>query len=487
MAIASIILDACSTANVTDINICDDVTNYGYIGNGVEWDPYDEAALWGCEISDNDWNELFRRLDVMQPQYVRCMINSPFSYWNAETQTYDRNRHSNNIKRLLNYCTENDITVIFGEYNPPSWDMKQSEKWIDMSVDYLNYLVMDCGMSCIKHFVIFNEPDGDWACTNGDYDLWLSMLKRFHNKMASYEGLLDAVSLAGPDVVTNYKNPASKYNTAQWMSHTSEDADSIIGIYDVHAYPGQHEVRSGQYASVLRDLASKVPAGKKILLGEAGFKYNQPEDSSLMDEYKRRVEKCSFTKGSDCNMLCYDFFYGLDMPMLAMEVMNNGLSGLALWMLDDAMHSSGDSGKTEDVKIWGLWNILGEEVFNKPEDETPRPLFYTWTLMCRYFPNGCNILKNSASSIPKKGLFSVCAEHEGDLSFAIVNVGDSDQEINVNFPRKFDKGVLYVYKENNTHIDSNNSPTPVQTGIIADNSLRLTIKAQSFLLLTNVN
>lgn len=87
-------------------------------------------------------------------------------------------------------------------------------------------------------------------------------------------------------------------------------------------------------------------------------------------------------------MLCYDYFYGLDIPLLAMEVMNNGLSGVAAWMLDDAMHSNGDSGRTEDVKIWGMWNILGEEVFGDASQEELRPWYYTWSLMCRHFPAG---------------------------------------------------------------------------------------------------
>ena len=34
---------------------------------------------------------------------------------------------------------------MYGEYNPPTWDMKQDQKWVDMSVDYLNYLVNDLG------------------------------------------------------------------------------------------------------------------------------------------------------------------------------------------------------------------------------------------------------------------------------------------------------------------------------------------------------
>ena len=179
------------------------------------------------------------------------------------------------------------------------------------------------------------------------------MAQRFDAEMARYPDLKRKVSLAAPDVVMSYKNPASEYDTAGWVARSAQDLGAQIGIYDVHAYPGQHEVRSGAYAEKLRRIRAEVPAGKKLILGEAGYKYSAPEDSLLKAEYDRRVAGHPFTKGSDCNMLCYDYFYGLDMPLLAMEVMNNGLSGVAAWMLDDAMHSNGDSGRTEDVKILG--------------------------------------------------------------------------------------------------------------------------------------
>lgn len=475
---------SCSKDDVVEVVIGNEVLNAGYIGNGVEWDPYDEALAWGHELTDAEWQTLYERLDIMQPQYVRCMINSPFTYWDAEKKIYRKGYRETNIRKLLNYCKEHNITVIYGEYNPPSWTMKQSQEWIDMSVDYLNYLVNDCGLTCIKYFVIFNEPDGDWASTNGDYDMWLSMLKRFHAKMSAFDGLLDKVSLAGPDVVVNYKNKNSKFDTNGWLSQTISNADSMIGIYDVHAYPGQQEVRSGKYADVLKALAGTVPEGKKIVLGESGFKYDHPEDSLLKQEYNRRAEANPFTKGSDCNMLCYDYFYGLDMPMFAMEAMNSGMSGLALWMLDDAMHSSGDSGKTEDVKIWGLWNILGGKVFNKAEEENPRPLYYSWTLMCRYFPQGCNILKNSATSLPEKGLFTVCAEKDGKLSFAVVNVGHEDQQISVVLPHKTVNASLYTYQENNK-TGQNGEPLPVEKGINTS-KYNITVKAQTMSVLTEM-
>lgn len=412
------------------------------------------------------------------------MINSPFRYYDANTGQYDKTRNIQSISRLLSYCTKNDITVVFGEYNPPTWEMKEDQRWIDMSVDYLNYLVNDLGFSCIKHYVIFNEPDGDWASTNGDFGLWQTMLQRFHQKMAEYPNLLDKVSLAGPDVVANYKNPNSEYDAKGWVAQTVMAADSVVGIYDVHSYPGQYEVRSGKYGSLLTELRNQIPQGKRIVLGEAGFKYNQPEDSLLMQEYNKRVEGHPYTKGSDCNMLCYDYFYGLDMPVLAMEAMNHGFSGLALWMLDDAMHSNGDSGKPEDVKIWGLWNILGSEVFGKPEEERLRPLFFTWSLMCKYFPDGTDILKTSRNV--GDGIFAVAGHHNGRTTIAFVNIGNEAKTIRLSLPQAMDRISRFVYEENQLLQDADGFPMPAETNLSLKSGQEVVLKSQSFVLYTNM-
>lgn len=63
-----------------EITVLKDTVSHNYLGNGVEWDPYDEAESWGHSVSEDDWNKLFKRLDFMKPQYVRCMINSPYRY-----------------------------------------------------------------------------------------------------------------------------------------------------------------------------------------------------------------------------------------------------------------------------------------------------------------------------------------------------------------------------------------------------------------------
>lgn len=476
---------SCSNEKYIDITVTDEIISEDYIGHGVEWDPYDEAERWGSSVSEEDWNKLYKRLDFMRPQYVRCLINSPYRYYNYETGKYDKTRNGESIKRLLQYCQSRNITVIYGEYNPPRPEMKDDMEWVRMSVNYLNYLVNELGFSCIKHFIIFNEPDGDWASTNGDYELWKKMFLAFNQEMGKYKGLKEQVSLAGPDVVIDYKNSASLFDSEGWVKNSVNDLDTIIGLYDVHAYPGQNEVRNGSYPSLLAKYKQHIPSDKKIILGEAGYKYWREADSLLMAEYNKRLENHKFTKGSDCNMLCYDYFYGVDMPLLAIEVMNSGYSGLAAWMLDDAMHSNYDSGDTKDIKIWGMWNILGEEVFNKPEEEDIRPWFYTWSLMCRYFPNGSDILKTELSS-EDDGIFASSCIKNGQKTISVVNIGDSDKTIIINPKQKLKNVKLYIYEEDNQPKNSDGFPIPYKINLDLDESLKYVIKSNSFMLITEM-
>lgn len=483
-AICAAMAMSCTTSDSLNFTVTDEVINPHYIGNGVEWDPYDEAPSWGTPVSDEDWAKLFKRLDYMQPQYVRCMINSPFRYYDAKTGRYDRNANTESLFKLLQYCNDNDITVIYGEYNPPTWEMKDSPEWVKMSVDYLNMLVNEKGFSCIKYFVIFNEPDGDWASTNGDFKLWDRMAKLFHSEMQKYPGLLEKVQLAGPDAVADYHNRNSELNTAGWLTETIKNTDSIIGIYDIHAYPGRAEVLSGNYAGLLAGYKKLIPEGKQIVLGEAGFKYWREADSLLMAEYNRRVEGHPFTKGSDCNMLVYDYFYGIDMAVLATEVMNNGFSGVAAWMLDDAMHSQGDSGKPEDIKLWGMWNILGEEVFNDPTQEDIRPWFHTWSLMCRHFPHGCDIVKVNRTA--DADIFTCAAKHDGKYSIVVINKGDASKKISVTLPAATAGTCVYRYQEDNLKLDADGFLAPESNEIDGAN-YSATLSPLSMILITQIN
>jgi len=252
----------------------------------------------------------------------------------------------------------------------------------------------------------------------------------------------------------------------------------MVGLYDIHAYPGQHQVRSGAFADALKSF--KVPEGKKLVLGEAGYKYWRPEDAALQAECDRRAATDKLTRGSDSQMLCGEFFYGLDLPLLAMDVMDGGLSGMAVWMLDDSMHSNGDSGRPEDLKVWGFWNILGEEVFGDASLEEPKPAYYSWSLMCRYFPRGCDILGIDAPQVD--GLRMVAAGKDGHRTFAVVNYSDQPRVLDVQMP--LSDGVRYEYAEGTCLTDENGLPKPASVGL-EGSSHRLSVPAQSFVLISD--
>ena len=472
----------CQKADIV-IKVTDKVINSDYIGNGAEWDPYDEAISWGSDISEEDWNVLFERIGPMGMGYVRCMVNSPFLYWDAASGTYDKTRNVQKISRILRYCKDNDITVVYGEFNPPEPSMKDSQRWVEMSVNYLDYLVNELGFDCIKHFVIFNEPDGDWATTDGDYELWKEMALRFDAEMGRYPGLKDKVSIAAPDAVVHWVHPDTGMNAADWMSRTASEIDDIVGIYDVHAYPGQTEVRDGSYAKKLRALRAFVPEGKRIILGEAGFKYENPEDSLMLKENFRRADEHPFAGGIDSNMMVYDHFYGLDMALLAMDVMNEGYSGMAVWMLDDAAHSVGDTGRKDNIKVWGFWNILGEEVFGAPSEEDIRPWYWAWSLMCRYFPKGCDI---NDVEVAGSGDLRVCAAENGEgHTVAMVNWSSEDMAVSLELPYTFSAASVYVYDEAAGYLDAQGNMVPSAVGV-SGNAVFINVPAQSLTVITDM-
>lgn len=102
MLLAGIVLCSCSgSSDKLVVTVTPEIISSNYIGNGVEWDPYDEAELWGASVSEEDWLKLFKRLDFMRMGYVRCMINSPFRYYDAETGKYDKTRNIESISRVL--------------------------------------------------------------------------------------------------------------------------------------------------------------------------------------------------------------------------------------------------------------------------------------------------------------------------------------------------------------------------------------------------
>lgn len=473
--------------------------NKNILANGVQWSAYPHAdtknAEWGLLMTPEKWSRVYERLDFIRPGIVRVMDQAGWRYFTgvdgSGNPVVDFN--TDEVKALFNvleYCQKRSIPVIFGEWGAPGYwgepgniNRADDVRWITMITRYLDFLINKKGFTCIKYYNIVNEPNGNWASTNGDWEQWKKGVTMLNDSIASI-GLKCKVSIAGPDAVVVYDNPVSKYKGLEWMYESINQLDHIIGAYDVHAYPDGEAVRSGEFGKYYGDIYNRVkPTGKKLILGELGLKYS----GALGSKNRELALADPNASKDDSNMFVYEFFYGLDIADAVIQSMNKGLEGAVAWDLDDAMHTQDDKGDKTKLKRWGMWNSLGTELCNKPEDENLRPWFYTWSLMCRYFPTGMSI---ASVNLPEKNMVKVVAGilSEKSVSIALLNNSLKDQDITINCSGMPKTSTLnkYLYFDGKRSVDEKGFPVSDETINLKSGSCKLCIPAKSFILLTNL-
>jgi len=473
-----------------DITITSKVISTDFVGNGAQWGGYDNVRDWfdgQTTLSDADWNKLFTRIDYMRPPFLRILTGASWSYDN--NGEYDETTKTESLIKMLDYSQSRSIEVAYGEWGHESdGDITNIDTdWIANSVKFLNHLVNEKGFTCIKTVNIINEPNGYWSSTEGSYDIWKNVQDLYLAEMKNYE--LSSVKLMGPDVAI-----FDSSSEATWITKAAQDLGEDIGLYDIHVYPKQLIVRNGDYTTMLQAYRDATPADKQIVLGEIGFKYTEV-DADLKAENEAAIAADPYA-GEDSNMMIYKAFYGIDMADGIIQSMRAGFSGALVWGMDDAMYNSpsGDNldWQTKELKRWGFWNILGEELCGTPEDEEIRPYFYTSSLLCRYFPAGSTIYDIELPN--KKGVRAIMGEKDGKYTVAIVNSHYVTYPINLKSDflssLTMDK---YTYKSNADGtfvgvVDENGFAAPAEKAMSVDfkSGVEMTLEGESFILYTNM-
>lgn len=393
------------------------VVSEGYIGNGAQWDPYQlDYGKGRMEISEADWKKMYDRLDFMRPQFIRVMTNTTSVMKDGELQP---ERGLNHLSYILDYCQSRGVTVMFGDWGGGIVDSRKEiihEKNISAAARYVRYLIDDKGYSCIKYYNLVNEPNGYWSSTDGKYSLWAEAIRYFYEELQRNK-LTGKLSIVGPDAAI------WSAKEAWWVDSCATYLSKEIGLYDIHTYPSKVTVNSGVYTDIIRAYKQFVPQDKKIVMGEIGFKFVEPADSLYLRENLRRAEAKPHASIDDSQMFVYDYMYGTDMSDALFQTVNAGYSGSVVWMLDDAMHAKEAPDK---LKIWGFWNIFGEELFGAEEEEV-RPWFYAWSLLTRYMPAGSRIYKVDVAGDP--ALKAIAVEKDGKYMIALVNVSKQEKPV----------------------------------------------------------
>lgn len=469
-----------SCSAVSDATVAVDSTtiiNSNYIGNGVQWDPYQlDYGEKQLKISSEDWQKLYSRLDFMRPQFIRVMINTTSV---IENGVLNEMKNYENIAPILEYCQSRNVKVVLGDWGDRMVNSKTntiSENNLKLAAKYLDFLVNKKGFSCIHYYNMINEPNGFWSSTDENYELWKNAAGYFWSEVKALN-LDQKVSLLGPDIAI------WKADKVDWITKSAKDLDHAIGVYDIHTYPSKITVNSGEYTSILKAYKDAVPAGKPIVMGEIGFKFVEKEDKALLNENIARAKAKPYASLEDSQMFVYDYVYGSDMADALIQTVNAGYSGSVAWMLDDAMHAKEEKNK---LKVWGFWNILGDEYFGS-EEEKVRPWFYSWSLLTKYMPSGSQIHKVSVEGNPN--LKAISVSKEGKNMIAIVNV--SSKALQINLTSK-DLPVLnqikkFVYAKDKLKFEGDHNLLANQSNLTLDLNKKTTetIPAEGLLVLTN--
>jgi len=481
LAMAMTVL-SCQTESVNEVIIpADTYTSTPFIGHGVQWAAYHhgdcETAEWGHKMTDEKWHMVFNRLDFMKPRIIRVLDQANWRYLAGFTPEGEpildfETPEMQAMYKLLDYCESRDIAVLLGEWGSPYkvhdlWRVPEhfsitgadDPVWIDMIVKHLDHLINVKGYTCVKYYNLVNEPNGSWAGTDGNWDQWSAGVRMLYDGIHK-AGLGDRISIAGPDAVPGKYN--SDFTGAQWLTKSVDELNDVIGCYDVHAYPPKEYIFSGSFAQYYAPLVEMaVSTGKPIVFGELGSNRSNKENQDRIRKDPHASE--------DSQMEVYDFSYGIQMAVACVQAMNLGFGGIMVWDLDDAMHTKGDTGDSTQLKRWGMWNSLGTELCNDPEDEKIRPWFFPWSLMCRYFLPGSDIIPLQVTDNNK--IHMVAGEMDENFTAAIVNISEEPYEFNLRSERgKKVKNVRkYIYEEDNYLTDENGFP------VAAENDMELNL------------
>lgn len=415
----------------TDLTVCqkseanvlvdlDDVVTPDFQGVGVQWSAY---PWW--DLTDDEWNRVFRRLEFMRIPLTRTM-QSAFYYWSGSDDrgapVYEFNsEYQQKLRRVLDWCEGHGVEVVLGEWGAPTNGDGEvigndDPTWTGMVGDFLSNLFARKEYRCVKSFNLVNEPHGDWSTVAGRFNEWKRAILNLRDEFKR-RGLAERLAIAAPDA------------DSDWLRMTLEDEElrDATGLYDVHWYLTREQIDQGSVEADCRTLCDMIDEhdpSKPLIFGELGI-----VDGKTSDDKQPNV---------------FGFDYGVLMADAAIQLLRGGAAGMIAWYLDDAMHFFGDGeyvrkGREplprdayDRRKVWGLWNSLGGRL-GRPEESELRPWFYPWSLLSRCFPAGAEILSAYVDGPPTVNAVGMKAVGVGapGVSLAVVNRTNAAQTLTV--------------------------------------------------------
>ncbi|CAM4226214.1 uncharacterized protein YjdB [Paenibacillus endophyticus] len=419
-----------------------DALQQPFYGFGTQFDPYVGSNRIISPLSDEQWDQVMTRAEYMRMGFSRLALACNAFSPTLTVGEYDWNTDEmKQIYKILDRLKADGTTVLLSswrmDYENDTVSNNSSEKYVDLIVDALDYLINTKGYTNIKYYQHVNEPKT--------------------NKI-SWEGYKQAVvwlkdKIADRNLPVALMATGNQPGTGLYDSKNQLELAPYLGAYDVHFYPSQASIANASNSVVATRMKELSDSPKPLFISEAGS-----FDNVTSDDHQPNVR---------------NYWYSLHQVDYAMQAVFQGVSGISAWIMDDAMHG----------KLWGMWDI-----FNSPN---PRPWFYSYSLLSRYVEQGSTLYQPEAGNDrTTRMLVSSKAVDDGTKNWTIaaVNRGTESREFTVRIP-----GVasatwdLYKYTQDYHPTDANALPvkdSEITNVDMTNTGVTITVPANGFVLLT---
>lgn len=406
-----------------------------FLGFGTEWDPnfwvqgtFKTGADGKSEagVTEEDWALVTRRIRWMRLPLVRMMILSRWCTAGDGKFNWE-SKNMQSLYRHLDVCQKEGIQVILTDWGcVPEWVRVAGysgvgdPKYAAGIGTYLDYLVNERKYTCLRYFILVNEPDNE----AGGYDNWKQGVLNVAQVLRERK-LSDRICFLGSDMTT----------AEDWHRKAVDQLQGVLGGYDFHRYAPEAEVRSGDLgrhiAAMWQYALAKDPQArnKPLMVAEAG------------------IFSPGFTASNNPLHLKYE--YGLYMADYAAQAADAGSQAVLAWMLDDSSHAG---------FTWGMWQ-------NKGGGFALKPWFYTWSLLTRYFPRGSSLVAAEHACAGLRVLAGRIPKAEGAAwTVCLVNRDSAERKLRLSAPGAGKAAFQrYVYSRAETKTDADGFPAPVAT------------------------
>lgn len=424
--------------------------------DGNTFKPWDEAL----------WQRTQERILAIRPSLVRLPLMR--AWFNTDdngnplpvgTYNWD-SKYMQSYFRIMDLYKENDIKVMCGLWHSTiegtEGDFYVSDDFARLQSDLLEYLFKTKGYDkIITSYAPTNEPLGCQVT----YGMWSTMCKKLY------------AGLENRGLPTNIILGADSWGDWIWKP-AQENKDQLSG-YDFHCYLNDtpddtydqlyNKTIESSFGKNLENINKYDSSGKPVYVSEM---------APIGVDY---IDWPVSTAPAHCRIDTYE--YALGFWDYGIQLARSGMSGGLAWGLDGF----------EQNKNAGMWNNAGTY-----GGMTLRPWYYTWQLMCRYFPANAKILKMTEPPTRKDLRILGARINNDDYTFVIVNrrIDHLSKTQNVTIKINSQAKTFYVYNFNRNECGNGIGLSLPYTVKEADNlqqdGIELEIGLESGVLLTTL-